>query len=215
MNLGGSVWRASDDDRLNFRDTMIEIKTFDIFGPVLITPKRFGDERGFFSETYSAQSLAQVGIKLTFVQDNQSLSFDVGVVRGLHFQTPPHAQNKLVRVTRGRIFDVAVDIRRGSPTFGKHIAVELSAENWQQLLVPIGFAHGLCTLEPHTEVIYKVTDAYAPECDKGIFWDDPDLKISWPDVAGGQLSAKDLTLPRLAEFDSPFIWDSEASTNVR
>ena len=123
----------------------------------LITPRRFGDARGFFSETYNAKAFAEAGITLTFVQDNHSLSAPAGTVRGLHFQSPPFAQDKLVRVTRGRILDVAVDIRRSSPTFGQHVTAEISAEAWNQILVPAGFAHGFVTLEPDTEVVYKVT----------------------------------------------------------
>jgi len=174
---------------------------------ISLTPARFGDERGFFSETYSAAAFAGLGVAATFVQDNQSLSRPKGVLRGLHFQTPPHAQGKLVRVVRGSILDVAVDIRAGSPTFGKHVAVELSASNWQQLWVPAGFAHGFCTLEDDTEVIYKVTDYYAPECDAGIRWDDPALAINWPVTAGEViLSAKDQKLPLLAEISAPFTY---------
>ena len=133
------------------------IETFDIDGILLITPKKFGDERGFFSETYNRKALAEAGFEKEFVQDNPSLSVEDGVIRGLHFQSPPFAQDKLVRVLSGRILDVAVDIRKGSPTYGQHVAVELSADNWSQLLVPIGFAHAFCTLEPNTQVVYKVT----------------------------------------------------------
>lgn len=174
---------------------------------ILVTPARFGDERGFFSETYNAQAFHAIGITADFVQDNCSLSRQVGVVRGLHFQKPPHAQGKLVRVQRGRILDVAVDIRAGSPTFGRYVAVELSAENWQQLWVPAGFAHAFCTLEPDTEVVYKVTDYYAPDCDAGIIWNDPDIGIDWPIGAGDVvLSAKDARLPRLADLGTCFTY---------
>ena len=168
----------------------------------LITPKIHRDGRGFFSETYNARTLADAaGIEAVFVQDNHSLSVDSGVVRGLHFQTAPRAQDKLVRVVRGAIFDVAVDIRRGSPTFGQHVSAVISAENWAQLWVPKGFAHGYCTLETDTEVIYKVTDTYAPDCDKGLAWDDPALGIVWPVAAKDAiLSPKDLKHPRLAEL---------------
>ena len=167
-------------------------------GVVILTPKKLGDQRGFFSETYNRKTLAGLGIDLEFVQDNQSLSVDVGVVRGLHFQTPPFAQDKLVRVVKGRILDVAVDLRRASPTFGQHVAVELSAENWNQLLVPIGFAHGFMTLEPHTEVVYKVTNYYSPENDCGVRWNDPAIGIKWPLPAEQAiLSAKDAVLPFL------------------
>ena len=183
----------------------LDIRTFPIEGPLLIIPKRFGDARGFFSETYNAKSLAEAGITLTFVQDNHTLSSECGTVRGLHFQTPPKAQAKLIRVTRGRAFDVFVDIRKGSPTYGQHGAGELSAENWQQLLIPAGFAHGFCTLEPATEVLYKTTDYYAPETEAGILWNDPALGIAWPDFAGANLSARDRAWPMFAGLDSPFV----------
>jgi len=172
---------------------------------ILLAPSKFQDERGFFSETYNALEATNAGLDAIFVQDNQSLSRQRGVVRGLHFQTHPHAQGKLIRVVRGRILDVAVDIRVGSPTFGKHVAVELSADNWQQLWVPVGFAHAFCTLENDTEVIYKVTDYYAPDCDAGIIWNDPDLKIDWPISAGEAIiSAKDAKLPRLRDLPQHF-----------
>lgn len=180
------------------------VTEYPLAGLKLITPKKFGDNRGFFSETYNAEMLAELGIRERFVQDNHSLSVEKGTVRGLHFQSPPHAQAKLVRVSRGSILDVAVDLRRGSQTYGQHVAVELSAENWHQLFIPVGFAHGFCTLAPNTELQYKVSDYYAPECDGGILWNDPALAIAWPDFAGAQLSAKDLTLPRFEEFDTPF-----------
>jgi dTDP-4-dehydrorhamnose 3,5-epimerase len=172
----------------------------------LLTPRIFRDERGFFSETYNRQVLAAAGIDRTFVQDNQSLSRTKGVLRGLHFQIAPHPQGKLVRVTRGAIFDVAVDIRRGSPTFGQHVSAILSADNWSQLWVPEGFAHGFCTLEPETEVIYKVTDFYAPECDRGLAWDDPDLGIAWP-ASGVEaiVSNKDRGHPRLRDLPAHFV----------
>lgn len=164
--------------------------------------------RGAFSpKTYSARDLGAAGIHLIFVQDNHSHSAEAGTVRGLHFQTPPFEQDKLVRVTRGRILDVVFDIRKGSPTYGQHVAVELSADNWAQLLVPVGFAHGLCTLEPDTEVLYKVTNFYSAESDKGVRWNDPALGIAWPKFAGAQVSPKDAVLPLLAELDSPFIYE--------
>ena len=170
-------------------------------GVVILTPKKFGDDRGFFSETYNRRALQAAGIDLEFVQDNQSLSVQPGVVRGLHFQTPPFAQDKLIRVIRGSILDVAVDLRRNSPTFGQHVAVELSGQNWQQLLVPIGFAHGFATLEPNTEVVYKVTNYYAPDNDFGLRWNDPKLGIQWP-IAPEQaiLSAKDAVQPLLDQI---------------
>lgn len=183
----------------------MEITPLDIPGVKLVKPRRFGDHRGFFMETYSAPKLAEGGITCPFVQDNHSLSEHARVLRGLHFQAPPHAQDKLVRVVRGRVWDVAVDIRRGSPTYGKWVAAELSAENDTQIFVPVGFAHGFVTLEPATEVLYKVSDIYAPETEGGIIWNDPDLAIPWPFDGDPSLSSKDAVLPRFAEFESPFV----------
>lgn len=171
---------------------------------LIITPKKHGDDRGFFSETFNAQALHEAGFDRQFVQDNQSLSKQKGVLRGLHFQTPPYGQDKLVRVLRGSILDVAVDLRKGSPTYGQHFAIELSATNWKQLLVPVGFAHAFCTLEPDTEVAYKVTNYYAPQSDAGLIWNDPDLAIKWPFATEPVLSEKDAVLPAFADFDSPF-----------
>ena len=169
---------------------------------VLITPARYGDRRGFFSETYNARRYAEAGIGQPFVQDNHSLSAQVGVVRGLHCQIAPSVQGKLVRVTRGAIWDVAVDIRHGSPTYGRHVGVELSAANWSQMWVPGGFLHGFCTLEPDTEVFYKVTAEYDPAAERGVLWNDPDLALPWPSFASGLLlSEKDSKLPVLAECD--------------
>jgi dTDP-4-dehydrorhamnose 3,5-epimerase len=171
----------------------------------LIRMRRFDDPRGFFSETYSRPLLKDGGIDVEFVQDNLSLSRTVGTIRGLHFQHPPAAQAKLVWVSRGRIFDVAVDIRTGSPTRGHWVGVELSAEAWNQLYIPVGFAHGLCTLEPDTIVQYKVSAPYAPVHDSGILWDDPDLKIDWPvSSAAAVLSDKDRRLPRLRDIGDIF-----------
>ncbi len=171
----------------------------------MLTPGKHGDRRGFFSEVYNKHSLAQAGIDIDFVQDNHSLSAEKGTVRGLHFQTPPFAQDKLVRVVRGAVFDVAVDLRRGSPTYGQHASVVLSAEAWNQILVPIGFAHGFMTLEPDTEVIYKVGNYYAPDHDKGLLWNDPVLGIAWPlPEPEAVLSDKDRGQPRLAELVTPF-----------
>jgi len=189
----------------------MKIEEFPIKGLFAFTPKRFGDERGFFSETFNARAFEEAVPGVTFVQDNHSLSRDPGVIRGLHFQKPPHAQGKLVRVTRGRVLDVAVDIRKGSPTYGQHVAVELSADNWTQFWVPAGFAHGFCTLEPDTEFLYKVTDYYAPESDSGIAFDDPDLEIDWPfDRTSTTLSGKDAALQAFRDFDSPFTYDDKA-----
>jgi dTDP-4-dehydrorhamnose 3,5-epimerase len=177
-------------------------------GLLVLEPKKFGDHRGFFSETYSRARLAEAGFDREFVQDNHSRSAEVGTLRGLHFQTPPAAQDKLVRVVRGAILDVAVDLRRGSPTYGDHAAVELSAENWRQLLVPVGFAHGFVTLAPDVEVVYKVTDYYSPPNDRGLLWSDPDLGIDWgPAGAAPILSDKDRAAPGFAGFVSPFVWE--------
>jgi dTDP-4-dehydrorhamnose 3,5-epimerase len=171
----------------------------------IITPKKFGDHRGFFSEVYNRKAFAEAGIALEFIQDNHSLSAQVGTLRGLHFQSAPFAQDKLVRVTRGRILDVAVDLRKSSPTYGQHVAVELSAENWRQLLIPIGFAHGFVTLEPDTEVIYKVTNYYSAANDLGLAWDDPDLGVAWSVPPGGvTLSDKDTKHPRLRDLPEIF-----------
>lgn len=167
----------------------------------IITPQRFGDHRGFFCETWSRKAFADAGIDLDFVQDNHSMSATVGTLRGLHFQSLPAAQDKLVRCTRGRILDVAVDIRHSSATFGKHAAVELSAVNGRQLFVPIGFAHGFVTLEPDTEVQYKVTAPYSPQNDEGLAFDDPALGIDWGLPATAlTLSDKDRKHPRLSEM---------------
>ncbi len=145
----------------------------------VLVPRKVGDHRGFFSETFSRKTLRDLGIDAEFVQDNHSLSVQKGVVRGLHYQVPPAAQDKLLRVIKGVILDVALDIRRSSPTFGKHVSALISAENWRQIYVPRGFAHGFVTLEPNTEVIYKVTDSYSPSHERGIRWNDPALGIDW------------------------------------
>ena len=176
-------------------------------GVLILTPKRFGDARGFFSESWNRKTLADKGINLDFVQDNHSLSAAVNTVRGLHFQAPPHAQDKLVRCGQGRLFDVAVDIRKGSPTYGAWVGVELSAENGKQLLVPKGFLHGFATREPDTEVLYKCTDYYAPDCDGAVRFDDPGIGIDWGLSGEAVLSAKDAVAQSLADFDSPFTWE--------
>jgi dTDP-4-dehydrorhamnose 3,5-epimerase len=183
----------------------MEVVSLDIPDVKIIRPKKFGDHRGFFSETYSKKAFEAAGLRLDFVQDNQSLSAEVGTIRGLHFQTPPFAQDKLLRVVRGAVFDVAVDLRRDSPTFGEHVSAVISAAEWNQILVPIGFAHGFCTLEPDTEVIYKVTNYYAPANDKGLLWNDPDLGIAWPEAARNpKLSDKDKVQPRLKDLGFAF-----------
>lgn len=167
---------------------------------ILVTPRIFGDDRGFFSEVWNDRVLRDAGLDLNFVQDNHAFSREKGVLRGLHYQAAPAAQDKLVRCPRGAVLDVAVDIRRSSPTFGKHVTAVLSARNWQQLFVPKGFAHGYVTLEPDTEVLYKVTDYYAPAQDKGVAWDDPDLAIAWGVKPGDAiLSEKDKKQPRLVD----------------
>ena len=171
---------------------MVEVRPLGLDGVFEIRPRRFGDDRGFFSEVWSRGALAEAGLDLDFLQDNHSYSAARGVLRGLHYQLPPAAQDKLVRVSRGSVYDVAVDIRRGSPTFGKWVGLTLSAELWNQILVPKGFAHGFVTLEEHTEVQYKVTAPYRPDLERAIRFDDPELGIDWP-VGGDevQLSAKD------------------------
>ena len=175
----------------------------------LLRMRRYRDERGFFSETYSRRTLAEVGIDSDFVQDNHSFSDPPGVVRGLHFQIPPFAQDKLVRVVRGAIFDVAVDLRHRSPTFGRHVAQIIRAEDWTQMFIPAGFAHGFCTLEPETEVLYKVNAYYSPTHDRGLRWNDPALEIAWPvDAEGALLSDKDRRHPVLAALPVHFHYRS-------
>ena len=172
---------------------------------VLIRPKKFGDDRGFFSETYSKSDFAEAGMHVEFVQDNHAFSASRDTVRGLHFQIPPFEQAKLVRVTRGAIFDVAVDIRFGSPTYGRHVSAVISAESWNEIFVPVGFAHGLLTLEPNTEVLYKVSNVYSPEHDKGVLWNDPALAIDWPvNAADAILSDKDRNQPMLSDLPAYF-----------
>ncbi len=177
---------------------------------LLISPQRFGDQRGFFAETYSRDKYMELGVGVEFVQDNHSLSRDVGTLRGLHFQAPPHAQGKLVRCGRGAFFDVAVDIRQGSPTFGQWEGHELSAQNGHQLYVPRGFAHGFVTLEPDSEIVYKCSDYYTPTAEGSLRWDDPDIGIEWPLQCEPILSEKDAIAPLLKEFESPFIFGNNA-----
>lgn len=176
--------------------------------PQMIIPRRFGDARGWFSETYNQRALAELGVDENFVQDNHSLSVSLGTIRGLHFQTPPHAQAKLVRCISGAIWDVAVDIRAASPTYGKWVGIELTAAGGEQLYVPVGFAHGFVTLTDNAQVAYKTSDYYAPECDGGIIWNDPIIDVEWP-VSNFQpiLSDKDQKLGLLRDFDSPFDYD--------
>lgn len=183
----------------------IAMEPLEISGLVLFRPKKFVDARGYFMETFSARAYAEGGVTCTFVQDNQSLSADVGTIRGLHFQTPPEPQAKLVRVIQGKIFDVAVDVRRGSPTYGRWCSATLTAERAEQLFIPRGFAHGFCTLEPDTIVAYKVDGYYEPRCDSGLRWDDPDLAIAWPvDRERAIVSDKDAKLGSFQDLESPF-----------
>jgi dTDP-4-dehydrorhamnose 3,5-epimerase len=178
----------------------MEITSLDIPDVKILKPKKFGDDRGFFSEVYNKNVLAESGIELDFVQDNHSYSMDAGVLRGIHFQMPPFAQDKLVRVVSGSILDVAIDLRKGSPTFGQHVTAHISAADWNQILVPIGFGHGIVTLEADTQLIYKVTNYYSPENDRGLRWDDPELDIDWP------FKAEELTLSD-KDRNQPFLKD--------
>lgn len=187
------------------RDDIVQVDKTALDGVLIVTPRRFGDHRGFFEETWNRATHEAAGLNFDWVQDNHSLSEAAGTVRGLHFQAPPRAQAKLVRCGRGRLFDVAVDIRAGSPTYGRWVGVELSFENGRQLLIPAGFAHGFMTLEPGTEVLYKCSDFYAPETEGSLRWDDPKIGIDWPDPgAPVTLSDKDAAAPGLAGFATPF-----------
>lgn len=178
----------------------MNVESLDIPDVLLLTPPKFGDSRGFFSETWNQRRFAAAGVAGPFVQDNHALSGEKGVLRGLHLQVGPNAQGKLVRVTRGAIWDVAVDVRHGSPTFGRWVGAEISAANWRQIWVPVGFLHGYVTLEPATEVIYKVTAEYDKSAERGVIWNDPTIGIDWPiDPATVTLSDKDTVLPRLAD----------------
>lgn len=179
-------------------------------GVLILTPRRFGDARGFFEETWNRATLRAAGVDLPeFVQDNHSFSATPGTVRGLHCQAPPHAQGKLVRCGRGRLWDVAVDVRRGSPGFGKWVGVELSFDNGRQLWVPPGFLHGFVTREADTEIVYKCTDIYAPATEGAVHFADPDLGIDWGiDPAAAVVSARDAAAPRLADWPSPFTWEA-------
>jgi dTDP-4-dehydrorhamnose 3,5-epimerase len=181
----------------------MQIEPTAIADVLVLTPRRFGDARGWFTETWNAARMAEAGLDLAFVQDNHSFSAAKGTLRGLHFQSPPRAQDKLVRCSRGAILDVAVDIRTGSPTYGQHVAVELTPENGRQLFVPKGFLHGFVTLADDTEVQYKCTDLYSPEHDGAVRWDDPVIGIDWG-VAEPILSDKDARAPLLSEIGQPF-----------
>jgi len=177
-------------------------------GVKLLHPRRIADERGFFSETYNQRVFSDAGIDICWIQDNHAISTERGVIRGLHYQAPPHAQTKLVRVVRGAIHDVVFDLRANSPAFGQWLSVDLSADNWDQLLVPAGCAHGYMTLEPHSEVLYKVDREYARDAEAGIRWNDPDLAIDWPLSAGVPIvSRKDQELPLFKNLATPFVND--------
>lgn len=181
----------------------MQIEETTLPGVLVLTPQRHGDRRGFFSESWNRARMAAAGLDYDFVQDNHSLSSQPGTLRGLHYQSPPHAQAKLVRCGRGALWDVAVDFRAGSPSFGQWVGVELTAENGRQLLIPAGFLHGFITRAADTEIIYKCTDYYAPECDGAVAWDDPDIGIDWG-IIDPVLSDKDAAAPRLADVTSPF-----------
>ena len=183
----------------------MKIEALKITDVKLIIPIKFGDDRGHFVEVFNSLRLHDAGVSFSPVQENQSLSRTPGTVRGLHFQTPPAPQAKLVRVLKGRIFDVAVDIRNGSPTYGQWVGETLTANGGEQLLVPVGFAHGFCTLDPDTEVAYLVDGYYSKENDAGILWNDPEIGIDWPEIAGRVLSAKDASAPRLSQIPLPFL----------
>ena len=183
----------------------MKVTKTELEGVLVVEPQVFGDNRGWFTETYTQNKFEQAGIDTVFVQDNQSYSAQKGTLRGLHFQNAPHAQTKLLRCTRGRIMDVAADIRKGSPQFGKWVAVELTAENHKQLYIPKGFAHGFVTLTDDVEVQYKVDDYYAPDCDRSIRFDDPAIGVEW-NCENPVLSAKDIKAPLLRDSDCNFVY---------
>jgi dTDP-4-dehydrorhamnose 3,5-epimerase len=184
---------------------MVQIRPLSLTGLMLVITNRFSDERGYFAETFSRNQFAAAGISNDFVQDNQSLSAETGTIRGLHFQIPPYAQAKLIRVLRGRIFDVVVDLRRTSPSYGNHLAIELNDQDGEQLFIPPGFAHGFCTLAPNTEVFYKVDTVYAPGHDRGLHWADPALGIRWPiSPFDATVSDKDKALPEFNAIPAYF-----------
>ena len=185
----------------------MQVLTTELPGVLIIEPDRFGDTRGFFSESWNRRRMAGHGVEIDFVQDNHSLSVEPGTLRGLHFQTPPHAQAKLVRCGRGAFMDVVADIRHGSPTYGRWLGVDLSFENGRQLLVPEGFLHGFVTRQPETEIIYKCSDYYAPDCDSAVRFDDPDLAIDWGLDGPPILSDKDAAAPRLRDLPAYFTWE--------
>lgn len=184
---------------------MLDVKKTEIDGVLLITPKRFKDERGFFVESYNSERFRKAGVSDIFVQDNHSMSIAAATVRGLHYQAPPRAQAKLVRVIKGAVIDVAVDARKGSPTYGKHVRAHLSADNGAELLIPVGFLHGFATLEPMTEIAYKVSDFYSADHDGAVFWNDQELGIDWGiDPSKAVVSEKDAKAVSFSLFKSPF-----------
>lgn len=188
----------------------MKIQNTRLEGVLILEPRRFSDNRGHFAETWNRRTLAENGIETDWVQDNHSLSAEAGTVRGLHFQAPPHAQTKLVRCGRGQLFDVAVDIRKGSPTFGEWVGVDLSPENGLQLLIPAGFAHGFVTRAPDTEIIYKCSDYYSSAADGAVLWNDPDIGIDWGlGDRAPVLSEKDEAAPRLVGLNSPFTYHGD------
>jgi dTDP-4-dehydrorhamnose 3,5-epimerase len=208
MQIGELLLRAKSANWKKMKITALTIPDIK-----LLTPVRHDDERGFFSEIYSRPQAESVGVHIDIVQENFAFSKKANTVRGLHFQTPPFAQDKLVQVVRGAILDFAIDLRKGSPWYGQFVCAEISAANWQQILIPAGFAHGLCTLEPDTAVLYKVTAPYSPQHDTGVRWDDPDIAIDWPmQKKDAILSDKDSSLPLLADFASPFDYAPEQAT---
>ena len=185
----------------------MDVRETPLLGVLILEPKRFGDARGFFCETWNAKRMADAGLNVEFVQDNHSMSAEAGTLRGLHFQAPPNAQAKLVRCGRGRLYDVAVDARRGSPTYGKWFGIELSFDNGLQLLIPEGFLHGFVTREPDTEIVYKCSDFYAPESDGSVRWDS--CGIDWGLDGTPVLSEKDANAPTFEAFESPFEWSAQ------
>ena len=183
----------------------MEFRKFALDGPLEIVPRRIADERGYFSEIFRSDTFTEQAGAVSFVQENQSLSVRPGTVRGIHFQTHPHAQGKLVRCLAGAVLDVAVDLRRDSPGYGRYIAVTLTPKDNNQLWIPVGFGHAFCTLEPNSVIGYRITNYYSPDCDKGVAWNDPDIGVDWPEIADPRtLSAKDRGQPALADLPAYF-----------
>jgi dTDP-4-dehydrorhamnose 3,5-epimerase len=193
----------------------LEIERGSLPGVSVLRPRRFADERGFFSETFSTAWLPHLGVDVGFIQDNHSCSVAAGTVRGFHFQAPPFAQAKLVRVSHGSALDVILDLRVGSPSYGRWQAVELSADAWNQVLVPVGCAHAFCSLQPDTHLLYKVSAPYRPEAEGGVLWNDPDLGVAWPAMERYMVSDRDRSLPRLDELSSPFVYGGGSSEGER